>query len=293
MELWQLRYFVTVANTLSFSKAAELLYVSQPAISQQISELERELKVTLLERGNRKIQLTPEGELLLRNANELLSHYANILEQIQAQANASHEHETLRIGIERPLAWVAECRTVVERAVGLLQKERSRVRVEIFSIDQNAGSRIFKENLADITITGPPVHERDVSYMPLPHTGKMYLVYLENEQTIGKSSREVLEEKGLAVQQNDPDGNQLTLEMLHRFGARPHLHFYQDVVDYVIAVEMGRTAAFCPDFMLSQLNTDKLFTEEIGLLPSGLCVSYNQKTASPACMRLVELLTES
>lgn len=292
MELWQLRYFVTVANTLSFSKAAELLYVSQPAISQQISELERELKVTLLERKNRKIQLTPAGRLLLQNANELLSHYADVLEQIRSQADADHEHETLRVGIERPLAWVKECRAIVEHAIGMLQKERSRVHVEIFSIDQNAGSRMFKENLVDVTVTGPPVREQDVAFAPLPIPGKLYLVYLKNEQTAGKSSREVLEEKGLAVQQNDMDGNQLTLEMLQQFGAKPQLRFYQETVDFVFAVEMGRTAAFCPDFLLSQLDTDRLFTEEIGLLPSGFCVSFNQKTASPACLRLVELLTE-
>jgi DNA-binding transcriptional LysR family regulator len=73
MELAQLKYFVTIAETLSFTGAAELVHVSQPALSYQMKRLEAELGVKLFNRHGRSISLTPDGEILLPMAQEVLS----------------------------------------------------------------------------------------------------------------------------------------------------------------------------------------------------------------------------
>lgn len=73
MELRQLRYFVETATRLSFRQAAERLCVTQPAISRQISELERELGVALFLRDKRRVALTHAGESLLARAQEILA----------------------------------------------------------------------------------------------------------------------------------------------------------------------------------------------------------------------------
>lgn len=70
--LRDLRYFVAVAEELSFTRAAERLFVSQPALSKQIRQLEEQLRVRLLDRDRRGVALTAAGRALLTAAGEML-----------------------------------------------------------------------------------------------------------------------------------------------------------------------------------------------------------------------------
>src|SRR5690349_7115022 len=72
MELRHLRYFVTVAEELNISRASARLRISQPAVSRQLRDLEEELGVTLLHRGNSKLKLTDAGQAFLAHARDLL-----------------------------------------------------------------------------------------------------------------------------------------------------------------------------------------------------------------------------
>src|SRR5215212_10090186 len=73
MELRQLKYFVAVAEELHFRRAADRLYVAQPAISEQIRKLELELGVQLFNRTNRRVEITDAGAALLEEARRLLA----------------------------------------------------------------------------------------------------------------------------------------------------------------------------------------------------------------------------
>src|ERR1700754_1214901 len=72
MQFRQLRYFVKIVEAGSFSRAATVVHVAQPALSQQVAELEERLGVTLLQRSARGVLPTAAGEILYKEASALL-----------------------------------------------------------------------------------------------------------------------------------------------------------------------------------------------------------------------------
>ncbi|MBB4685578.1 LysR family transcriptional regulator [Amycolatopsis jiangsuensis] len=98
MELRALRYFVTVAEELHFGRAAERLHIVQPAVSQQVARLERELGVRLLDRSPRTVRLTDAGNRVLAAAREALQAVDRV------RAAAGPPTGTIRIGTVPGLA---------------------------------------------------------------------------------------------------------------------------------------------------------------------------------------------
>lgn len=87
MDVRVLRYFIAVANQQSISAAANYLHLSQPTLSRQLNDLEKELGSTLFIRGNRKISLTDEGVYLLEKAREIVE----LVDKTEANFNQSSE----------------------------------------------------------------------------------------------------------------------------------------------------------------------------------------------------------
>ena len=100
---FRLQVFYTVAKRLNFTKASAELYISQPAVTRHIKELEAEYKVTLFERsGNKQILLTPAGEMLLQYAERLQEVYREL--EYDMNLLVKQHSGVLRIGASTTVA---------------------------------------------------------------------------------------------------------------------------------------------------------------------------------------------
>ena len=124
IDLRQMRYFVALAETLHFARAAERLHISQPPLTRQIAALERQLGVRLLERNSRRAKLTHAGQRFLEDARLAVAAF----DQACRNARLAERGElgTLRIGFMMHAA-----HTVLPRLARRFMTEHPEVHVEL------------------------------------------------------------------------------------------------------------------------------------------------------------------
>jgi DNA-binding transcriptional LysR family regulator len=128
--------FGEVARRRSFSRAAEALALTQPAVSQQVAALERQLGVRLLDRGPGGPRPTEAGELLLAHADAVAGRLAQADAQIAELVAA--ERDTLRLG-----AFPSAMATIVPAAVARLSRERPGIQVDVAEVSAaDAGTAV-------------------------------------------------------------------------------------------------------------------------------------------------------
>jgi DNA-binding transcriptional LysR family regulator len=127
----QLSVFRTVAHHLSYTRTADVLYLSQPAVTQQVRTLEQALGVQLFARSGRGIVLTPAGEELLRHAERLLA----LLEET---ASVAHEIHALERGSVLIGASTSAGTYVVPALLGAFHARYPRIRVTLTVANRHA-----------------------------------------------------------------------------------------------------------------------------------------------------------
>lgn len=189
MELRDLRAFTAVAEDLSFKDAAARLGVSQSALSQSVSRFERDLGVSLFERGQRRApELTPQGRVLLAQAKALLDH--------AEQVEASVVDEPTAVVPLRVSSISSTFAGLVPRVVPRLLAERPEVRVSLMTLFDTHVQRAVVEQRVDFAfgrLAEAPdgvdftlvAHEPLVAAVPSGHPlaarGRIDLVELRNE----------------------------------------------------------------------------------------------------------------
>lgn len=160
MELHQLRYFISIVETGSFSKAAKRCYVTQPSLSQQIIKLEKELGRKLFDRLGNKIVLTDAGNALLPRARRIIQETREVKSEIAD--DRSVKHGVLSVGLIPTIApyLLPVC----------LNKFRKKFPEAEIKIQENLTENLIQMLIGfkiDIAIMSLPVNNDFVEYMKL------------------------------------------------------------------------------------------------------------------------------
>lgn len=160
MEIRVLRYFLAVAREENITKAAEVLHITQPTLSRQLTQLEEEAGVRLFHRGARKITLTNEGILLRRRAEEILE-LVNKTEQELALSEEQIEG-TITIGCGELAA--------VQTLAGLcdaFHAKYPRVRFDLYTATADYVIEQMDKGLVDIGLLLEPVDMEKYEFIRL------------------------------------------------------------------------------------------------------------------------------
>ncbi len=145
MNFQQLTTFCTVLAEGSMTAAAEKLYLTQPAVSQQIRNLEDELSVELLVRGSRQAKSTPQGQILYDYAKKIIA--LNQQAQVAIQTIGEAIQGTLRIGTLNSLGLY-----IISPVVGLFLKHNSKLKIKLNYEDGLTLIEQFKNDQLDVII---------------------------------------------------------------------------------------------------------------------------------------------
>ena len=160
MEIRELRYFLAIAREQSISKAAESLYMTQPSLSRQMQNLEKELGKQLFVRGSKKIELTEAGFLLQKRAEEMLALYEKTQAELAAPEECAGE---IRIG-----GGESFCVSFVARLATKMHRENPRVMFHFFSCDTQDVTEKLEKGLIDFGILVEPAEISRYEFLRLP-----------------------------------------------------------------------------------------------------------------------------
>jgi DNA-binding transcriptional LysR family regulator len=158
----QLRYFIAVAEELSFTRAAQRLHLSQPPLSQQIQALEQDLGIRLLDRDKRNVTLTPPGLLFLQQARKILAMAEETRTQVTEAAAGYSGHLKLAYTVS------VSFHPAMPQTLLLLGKNAPNIRVwlsEMYTDPQFAALRAGQIDVG--FVRDEPSHEDDVRALRL------------------------------------------------------------------------------------------------------------------------------
>ena len=282
------KVFYHVANTLSFSEASKQLFISQSAVSQSIKVLEKKLNQPLFIRSTKRVQLTPEGEILLK-------HIEPAMNLIRKGENQLLEANTLNGGQLRIGASDTICRYYLVDYLKQFHLAYPNVHIKVTNQTSIECAHLLENGQVDFIVTNYP-------NSGLSNTQNVRMIYEFRDVFVANRDYFLLEGKiSLQKLQDYPilmlDRKSTTSEFLHRMFQRCQLDLVPEIElssnDLLIDLaRIGLGIAFVPDFCIPREDGQLYVLDLEESLPARqMVVAYNENLPiSQAAKQFMDML---
>lgn len=277
VELRQLRYFVAVAEEANISRAAQKIFLTQPALSRQIKALEEEIGQCLLERHAHSIRLTPAGEALLREARELLQRADAVRERVRAAGQTVR----LRVGYAPSLAG-----GLLSAAVENFTQKHPAARVELFDLSSKELLAGLENETLDVALTvGQPDRTRGLDWTPLVRAP--WRLAVNHRHPLARraqvSPEEVARERLLVFCQRDyPEYWNFITEWLREHGRRAGIAGEYDGVSSLLAAVESSLGVALVVTGTARLIPGRVRLKALSPAPEPLCIAAGHRAGRTA-----------
>ena len=292
--LAQYRIFFEVAKAGSISKAAKLLYISQPAISKSILRLEENLEIALFTRTSKGVSLTPEGQIFyeyLQNAFSAIEAGEIHLAKIK-QFNIGK----ITIGTSNTL-----CKYILLPYLNKFMKENPHTMVSIFTQSSDKTSLLLSENKIDIGLVAKPAKTQSMSYINIMEIHDIFVAtpaYLSSLKHIFDKSFNPLRDGNIMLL----DKNNATRRFIDSCieGSKLHLNQSIETGNMELLIEFAKTgigiACVIKEFIQKELEEGTLVEIE---MPPDLYIPkreivflYDEKNFNPSLIKFISMIKE-
>lgn len=246
VQLQQLVYFLAVAQTRHFTRAAELTHVAQPSLSKQIHCLERELGSELFHRARGNVTLTPAGEVLVPFARRILADVETARLQV-------HELAELRRGRLRLGATPSLCTGLLAHALASFRIRYPGIQLVIDESGSRDLVRQLGEGAIDLAMITSPMHRGNPTLDTVPILREQLVVAVPRSLDLDHASFRIedLRDRPLVMFRDGYDLRSMTLTVCQRAGFQPLFAIEGGEMDAVLSfVEAGIGIAVVPSMVL-------------------------------------------
>lgn len=283
------KVFYHVAATLSFSEASKQLFISQSAVSQSIKVLEKKLNQTLFIRSTKKVQLTPEGEILLK-------HVEPAINLIQKGENQLLEANTLNGGQLRIGASDTICRYYLIPHLNRFHKAYPNVHIKVTNQTSIECARLLENGQVDFIITNYP-NSGFSNTQNVRVINEFHDVFVANQEYYPLKGETVSLQKLQTYPILMLDRKSTTSEFLHHMFQREQLDLVPEIElssnDLLIDLaRIGLGIAFVPDFCIPESDKDLFVVKLAQKLPARqMVVAFNESLpVSQASRQFMDML---
>ena len=287
-ELYKVFYYVAI--TLSFSEASKQLFISQSAVSQAIKALEKKLDQTLFIRSTKRVQLTPEGEILLRHVEPAM----NLIKRGESQLiEAASSGGQIRIGASDTI-----CRYFLVPFLKRFHEEFPNAHIKVTNQTSLKCVELLETGQVDLIVINYP-NSNLSNLHSLKKIANFHDVFVSNNAFAELKDRKIDLHELLEYPILMLDKQSTTSEFLHNL-------FQQHQLDLVPEIELssndllldlakiGLGIAFLPDYCIKTKDDDLFFVEISEKLPTRqLAIAYNKQIpVSKATQKFLEYFNE-